>query len=214
VKKKLAAIYNALYRHFGPQRWWPGRTPFEVMVGAVLTQSTSWANVEKAIANLRKEKLLSPAALHRTPRARLARLIRPAGYYTVKARRLAAFTGFFLSEFGGSAKVMAAADGMLLRPRLLSVHGIGEETADSILLYALNKPFFVVDAYTKRIFSRHGLCEPGISYAGLQSVFAQALKPEPAFFNEFHALIVAVGKNYCRKQAPRCRYCPLQRFGP
>lgn len=212
AKNTLYAVYDALYARFGPQRWWPGRTPFEVMAGAILTQNTNWGNVEKAIANLRKEKLLSAAALHCAPLPRLAGLLRPAGYYNVKARRLRFFTGFFLDEFKGRAAAMARRDGECLRRQLLEVNGIGEETADSILLYALGKPFFVVDAYTRRVFSRHGLCAADAAYGALQAVFMRGLARDAQLFNEYHALIVRLGKEYCRKKNPRCEECPLRPF--
>jgi endonuclease III related protein len=210
MKSTLYKIYNALYARFGPQRWWPGKTPFEVMVGAILTQNTSWGNVEKAIAVLKKKKLLTPAALSRLPRRELATLIRPSGYYNIKALRLEAFVEFFLSAYAGRPSAMARENDAVLRQRLLAVNGIGEETADSILLYALNKPVFVVDAYTRRIFSRHRLCPGDSTYAGLQAIFMNGLKRDRILFNEYHALIVRLGKEYCRKERPRCEQCPLR----
>jgi endonuclease III related protein len=213
MKNKLYAIYDALSARFGPQHWWPGRTPFEVMVGAILTQNTNWSNVEKAIAALKRNKLLTPTALFRLPRRKLAALLRPAGYYNVKALRLESFVKFFLSTYAGRTFAMAREDDAVLRRRLLEVNGIGEETADSILLYALNKPVFVIDAYTRRVFSRHRLCPGDISYAGLQAIFIKGLKKDRKLFNEYHALIVRLGKEYCRKTMPRCEQCPLRDIG-
>lgn len=208
-QNRFSLIYRELYRCFGPQRWWPATTPFEVMVGAILTQNTNWNNVEKAIANLKRDRLLNARALWSAPHDRLAGLIRPAGYYNIKAARLRAFTGFFLESFGGRVRKMEAADDALLRRRLLEVNGIGEETADSIMLYALNKPVFVVDAYTRRIFSRHGLCATDAVYGDIQAAATGALDRDVRLYNEYHALIVRLGKEYCRKTAPLCEQCPL-----
>lgn len=209
MERPLRVAYKKLYARFGPQHWWPGRSPFEVMVGAILTQNTSWKNVEKAIARLREEGCLSPAALYRLRQPRLAELLRPAGYYNIKAVRLRNYTRFYLEEFGGSPARMAREDLSRLRGRLLAVNGIGEETADSILLYALGKPVFVVDAYTKRIFSRHGFFPADSDYARVQAAFTGALGRDARLFNEYHALIVRLGKDHCRKTRPRCEGCPL-----
>ena len=206
----ILSVYVKLYRRFGPQGWWPAKTPFEVMVGAVLTQNTNWGNVEKAIAGLKRRRLLSAARMAAMPRAALARLIRPAGYYNVKARRLKACVDFFNARYAGQWRRMARQDTQSLRALLLEVNGIGEETADSILLYALGKPVFVVDAYTKRIFSRHGFFPHDMPYAAAQSFFMSELKQDTRLFNEFHALIVRTGKEYCRKRSPRCDSCPLR----
>jgi len=214
MEHPLRAVYKKLYARFGPQYWWPGRSPFEVMVGAILTQNTSWGNVEKAIIRLREKGRLSPAALYRLRQPRLAALIRPAGYYNIKAARLRNYTRFYLDEFGGSVSRMARAEASCLRARLLAVNGIGEETADSILLYALGKPVFVVDAYTKRIFSRHGFFPADSDYARVQSVFTGALGSDARLFNEYHALIVRLGKDYCHKTRPRCEGCPLNTGKP
>ncbi len=207
------ALHDALLDHFGPQRWWPGETPFEVMVGAVLTQNTAWTNVERAIAALKADDALSVTALLTMPDAVLANLIRPAGYFNVKARRLKALCQFLHDQGVADAPEQLAglaAQATLpeLRERLLAVHGVGEETADSILLYALNLPVFVVDAYTRRSFTRLGLLTSHESYAVIQARFHAALPADPALFNEFHALIVALGKHYCRPK-PRCAGCPL-----
>lgn len=210
----LEEMYEKLHAHYGPQGWWPGRTPFEVAVGAVLTQNTNWQNVERAIKGLRAHKALSARAIHTMPARRLAALIRPAGYFNVKAKRLRAFVDFLVSEYGGSMKRMAGDSLPHLRQRLLAVHGVGHETADSILLYALNQPVFVIDAYTKRVLSRHGLMEHDAAYGDFQGLFhgrylESARRDIVPFFNEYHALFVAVGKERCRPRRPLCGGCPL-----
>jgi len=209
VKRKLYFLYQELYAYFGPQHWWPADTPFEVMVGAILTQNTSWLNVEKAITNLKKYKALNPGKLHRLSHRRLAALIRPAGYYNIKARRLKEFLFFFIHSYQGSIKKMSFKNPLELRQQLLSVNGIGPETADSILLYALNKPVFAVDAYTKRILSRHGFIPLNCDYDLVQNLFRQNLKNNVKLFNEFHALLVRLGKEFCLKSKPKCDMCPL-----
>jgi len=205
----LKGIYNKLYGFFGPQRWWPADSAFEVMVGAILTQNTSWANVEKAIANLKKNKLLEATRLYGLSDARLALLIRSAGYYNVKTKRLKSFLEFFIKDYKASHKKMAQADTMALREKLLSVKGIGPETADSILLYALGKPVFVVDAYTKRIFARHKIINDAGDYGSVQRIFMKNLPKDAGLFNEYHALLVRLGKEYCSKNNPKCTSCPL-----
>ncbi len=210
----LRRYYRALRAALGPQHWWPARTPFEVIVGAILTQSTAWVNVERAIANLRRARLLTPRALLRVRHARLTRLIRPAGYFRQKARKLKAFVRFLEAEYGGSLQRMWTTPTAELRARLLRVHGIGPETADSILLYAGGHPVFVVDAYTKRILMRHGLLDERADYEQTRSLFEAALPRDAQLFNEYHALLVAVGKRWCRPQQPRCKACPLGRFLP
>jgi len=202
-------IHDTLYATFGPQDWWPADSPFEVAVGAVLTQNTAWTNVERAIANLRGAGLLAPAPLHRVPEAELADHIRPAGYFNVKARRLKALCHFLLETADGDLEGLAGYPTEDLRKRLLGVKGVGEETADSILLYGLDRPVFVVDAYTRRIFQRLGLLEAGLPYGAIQERFQAALPRNRALFNEYHALIVALGKDYC-KPKPRCETCPLR----
>mgnify|MGYP001207926495 CR=1 FL=1 len=209
-KQKLKEIYQRLHAYFGPQHWWPARTSFEVIVGAILTQNTSWSNVEKAIKRLNQENLLTARKLNRLPTKRLARLIKSAGYYNIKAERLKEFLRFFFAIYGGQLKRMAVLPDGELRPRLLSVKGIGPETADCILLYALDKPVFVVDAYTKRILIRHGLIQEGAEYHEVQNLFMQNLKKEVKLFNEFHALLVRLGKEFCLKRRPRCEACPLK----
>jgi endonuclease-3 related protein len=204
-----ASIYKKLYAAFGPQHWWPADSPFEVMVGAILTQNTNWQNVEKAINNLKKQKVLSPLKLRRLSLRRLASLIRSAGYYNIKAARLRTFLDFFFQAYKGKVRKMRLASQEALRRQLLSVKGIGPETADSILLYALDKPVFVVDAYTRRILARHGLLGEDASYEEVQGFFARNLKKDVRLYNEYHALLVRLGKDYCLKQKPRCSVCPL-----
>lgn len=210
MSSTLYILYKKLYQFFGPQDWWPAQTPFEVMVGAILTQNTSWANVEKAIGNLKKEKLLSAPRLYRLSERRMGHLIRPAGYYNIKTRRLKSFLKFFLKNYQARIARMSAVDTQELRQELLTVKGIGQETADSILLYALNKPIFVVDAYTKRILSRHRLIEEGATYEQVQDFFMKNLRKEPQLFNEYHALLVRAGKEFCLKKTPACAKCPLK----
>jgi len=205
----LLKIYNSLYDYFGPLNWWPGATPFEVMLGAVLTQNTAWRNVEKAINNLKKENLLEPRKLYRINQEELAQLIKPSGYYNIKARRLKNFINLFVNDFEGSAEKMFSGDSRELRKKLLKVNGIGPETADSILLYAGRKPFFVVDAYTKRIFSRHKLISEDASYHQIQEFFIKNLDRNVKLFNEFHAQIVMLGKTVCTSRNPDCAKCPI-----
>ncbi len=206
---RLIALYRHLLRRFGPQHWWPARSRFEVIVGAILTQNTAWTNVKRAIAALRADRLLSPRAIDSAPRGRLARLIRSSGYYNMKAGRLKQFTRFLLRRYAGSLHRMFRTEISTLRGELLGISGIGEETADSILLYAGNRPIFVVDAYTRRVLERHGLITAGASYGEVQRLFMTHLPADAPLFNEYHALLVAVGKEYCRK-TPRCEACPLR----
>ena len=207
----LDYTYQILDDHFGNLHWWPGDSPLEVIVGAILTQNTAWKNVETAIAALRRHALLSVTALMDIPERELAGMIRPSGYYNVKSRRLKAFLAFLRDEFRGSLDVMFSEDVPMLRQKLLGIKGIGAETADSILLYAGGKPVFVVDAYTRRILSRHGIVATRSSYGEIQRLFMDRLPADAALFNQYHALIVYTGKNYCRKQ-PRCQECPLYPF--
>ena len=194
---RLLEIFDLLLARYGPRHWWPAETPFEVCVGAILTQNTNWGNVEKAIANLKREGLLSHAALRDVPVARLAEVIRPAGYYNVKSARLKEFIAWLFERYGGSLARMFAGDWRELRDELLKVKGIGRETADSILLYAGGKPSFVVDAYTKRLFASLGVIPEKAGYEEVR-----------ALFNEYHALIVQHGKEHCRKK-PCCQGCGL-----
>lgn len=207
----LLTIYERLSKHFGPQHWWPGEDPFEIMVGAVLTQNTAWTNVEKAITNLKREGLLSIEALTALPDQLLAEKIIPCGYYNLKAHRLKNLLSLIQQEYDGIVADFFANGLHELREILLGVKGIGPETADSILLYAAEKPIFVVDAYTHRILSRHNLIfEDEADYHQIQELFMDVLPEETALFNEYHALLVQTGKNYCKKSKPLCDLCPLQ----
>ena len=210
-KAVLRALYARLFRAFGPQQWWPGETPFEVIIGAILTQNTNWGNVEKAIFNLKSKKLLSPRALNKITYAELSALIKPAGYFNVKAKRLKSFIAFLYKEYKGDLTKMAAEDHAQLRKKLLGVNGIGPETADSILLYAFGKPVFVVDAYTKRVLYRHNMAGLKDDYHAIQEKFMKALGADVRTFNEYHALIVRLGKDYC-KPNPKCTNCILKDF--
>ncbi|MBI5125170.1 MAG: endonuclease III domain-containing protein [Planctomycetes bacterium] len=205
----LMKIYRELFKAFGPQGWWPGDGPFEVLVGAVLAQNTNWGNVERAIKNLKAAGKLSPEGLHKTKLPELAQLIRPAGYFNVKAKRLKNLIDWFFENYNGSLKEMFSEKLDPLREGLLSVKGIGRETADSILLYAGDTPSFVVDAYTYRVLSRHLLIPEDSTYEEIKSFFEDNLPKDIQLYNEYHALLVRVGKDYCKPRNPRCRECPL-----
>jgi len=207
-------VYDRLLKAFGPQHWWPGETPFEVMVGAVLTQNTNWQNVEKAIRNLRQSDLLEPHALYSVPVEELEELLRPAGYFRIKARRLRSLLEFLVTRYDGSLEDMFHTDLQTLREKLLTVNGIGPETADSILLYAGGLPIFVVDAYTHRIFARHGWIGFDADYHQTQDYIQSSLPDDVQLYNEYHALLVYAGKHYCRKTNPKCRECPLREMLP
>ena len=204
----LMLIYQRLYDYFGPRGWWPGDTPFEVIVGAILTQNTSWENVEKAITRLKKGKLLHPERLYCVEESILAEAIRPSGYYNIKAIRLKKFMDFLFGEYGGDLSLMLSEDMETLRDKLLGINGIGQETADSILLYAGCKSVFVVDAYTRRVFSRHNFVSVNTSYNEIQDLFMKNLPKDVELYNEYHALIVHLGKNFCKK-TPNCTHCPI-----
>jgi endonuclease-3 related protein len=208
TSNKLLSVYKILRKTYGPQGWWPARTPFEVIVGAILTQNTAWTNVEKAILNLKKNRALSPRKIEKIGERTLARLIRPAGYYNIKARRLKNFISFLYSGYGGSVKMLSSEEPARLKEILLSVNGIGPETCDSIMLYALNKPVFVVDAYTRRIFSRHSHFASSAGYHDIQKYFMDNLPKNIKLYNEYHALIVRLAKDFCRTK-PNCKNCPL-----
>jgi len=212
IKRSLLRIYDLLYKRFGPRYWWPGDTRFEIIIGAILTQNTAWGNVEKAIANLKNKKLLNINALSKIPEKSLAQLIMPSGYYNIKARRVREFLKFLNQRYKGRLDRMFKGGLFQLREELLGVKGIGPETADSILLYAGTKPIFVVDAYTKRIFSRHGFIDKGAGYSEVQSLFMKNLPEDTKLFNEFHALIVELGKSMCRTRKPLCNKCPIRRI--
>lgn len=203
-------VYELLLNHYGPQNWWPGETDFEIMVGAVLTQNTSWTNVTKAIANLQSLGLLSFNGLYSADIADIAEAIRPSGYYNVKARRLHNLLWMIFERYGGELAALLEDDTMSARENLLSVKGIGPETADAILLYCGHHPVFVVDAYTHRVFSRHNLVPDECDYHELQEYFTGSLPEDPQLFNEYHALIVNVGKDFCKKKTPLCDACPLK----
>jgi endonuclease-3 related protein len=202
-------VYKKLHKAFGMQNWWPGDGPLEIMAGAVLTQNTNWANVERAIKNLKKEKVLSLRALRDVDIRKLARIIKPCGYYNIKAKRLKNLINFIFAEYNGSIKKMFSEDNEKLRKKLLSVNGIGKETADSIMCYAGKKNVFVIDAYTKRIFYRLGICPKDVEYDEIQKIFCEYLKRDYNLYNEYHALIVRLAQNYC-KSKPLCKDCPLK----
>jgi endonuclease-3 related protein len=202
-------IYGKLYKAYGPRHWWPGETSFEVMVGAILTQNTSWRNVEKAIQKLKGKGILHPEGIRRLKKNELASLIQSSGYYRIKTDRLKAFTDFLYKEFDGNLRKMRKSSLEKLRESLLEVKGIGPETADSILLYGLKKPIFVIDAYTKRVLSRYGIITEKASYEEVQNLFMDHLPHDEKLFNEYHALFVHLGKIICKK-IPRCDICPLK----
>jgi endonuclease-3 related protein len=210
MREDLTAVYHRLYDHFGPRYWWPGDTPFEIAIGAILTQSVSWSNVEKAIYALKEKDALDPASIAAMDTDDLASLIRPTLYFNMKARKLKSFCRHLLDTYGGEMGAMQKRPLSELRAELLGLYGIGPETADSILLYAFEKPVFVVDAYTRRIFARIGYVPPDIGYDALQVLFSDRLPPDGALFNEYHALIVTLGKEYCTAKSPRCGDCPLK----
>lgn len=213
MKNSLRLAYDHLIATLGPQGWWPGETALEVMVGAVLTQNTAWTNVEKAIENLREVDALQVSTLATMPHEELSELIRPAGYYRLKAKRLQNLVNVIAQDFEGDVQQMFGLGKSGLRQRLLEINGIGPETADSIVLYAAQLPIFVVDAYTARIVKRHGWIEPEADYHDLQQAFHDALPEDTQLFNEYHALIVRVGKQFCRK-TPKCDDCPLVELLP
>ncbi|OPY83526.1 MAG: Endonuclease III [Syntrophorhabdus sp. PtaU1.Bin153] len=206
--QRLTDIFNTLLAAFGKRHWWPGETRLEIIVGTILTQNTSWKNVEKAIDNLKAMNLLDVTTLHALPKERLAEAIRPSGFYNLKSKRLKAFIQVLHREFSASINNLDALDTYELRHLLLQIDGIGNETADSILLYALDRPVFVVDAYTKRFLLNHRLYTGDGTYESIQSFFMEHLPSDTYLFNEFHALIVCLCQNYCRK-VPVCAACPL-----
>jgi endonuclease III related protein len=210
----ILEVYDRLLTAFGPQHWWPGETPFEVMVGAVLTQNTNWQNVEKAIGNLREADLLEPHALYNVPVEELEELLKPAGYFRVKARRLRSLLKYLVTRWDGSLDAMFQSELDTLRNELLSINGIGPETADSILLYAGSLPAFVIDAYTYRIFARHGWIGFDSDYHQTQEFLQSSLPDDVQMYNEYHALLVYAGKHYCHKTKPKCRECPLWEMLP
>lgn len=211
ISDRLMEIYDRLLSSFGPQHWWPADTPFEVAVGAILTQNTNWKNVERAVENLKRMDSLTVEGISRLAEMELAELIRPSGYFTVKARRLKNYIGHIAANYGGDFFASLDGNSIEKRAELLSVSGIGPETADSILLYAGGHPTFVVDAYTRRVMARHGFVSERAGYDELRSLFMDNLPADAALFNEYHALFVAVGKTCCRPKEPRCEGCPLMK---
>jgi endonuclease-3 related protein len=206
--KLLLKIYRRLFKHFGPQHWWPGETVEEIIIGAVLTQNTNWGNVERAIENLKRADALSLRKIVALEPETLSALIRPSGYYNIKAKRLWAVADYFVRRCDTDFSVLETIPTEKLRGELLSVHGVGRETADSILLYALNRPVFVVDAYTLRVGRRHGFLSDKDDYESARALFERSLKRDVQPYNEYHALLVRLGKEYCRPR-PRCAACPL-----
>lgn len=209
----LRKVYEDLFNAFGPQHWWPGETPEEVLIGAVLVQSVSWKNVERAIENLRSEKLIHIKRLYDLPVDELHELIQSVGYYRVKAKRLRNLLEFLVVEYNGSVHSLFALPIAEARQQLLGVNGVGPETADSILLYAAGMPTFVVDAYTRRVLLRHGWIEPPAKYEAMKQLFEQQLPEDAQLYNEFHALVVRVGHHYCSR-TPKCDECPLKKRLP
>ena len=207
--KTILKIYQRMFDALGPQQWWPGETPFEVVIGAILTQNTNWSNVEKAIKNLKTAGMLSPGGIQELSLPELAQLIRPSGFFNVKARRVKTFIDWLFSRYEGNLSSMFAQDLQTLRDELLSVKGIGPETADSILLYAGNLPTFVVDAYTHRIFSRHGFISEESTYDDMKTFFEENLPKDVKLYNEYHALLVNIGKMFCKPKKV-CEQCPLR----
>lgn len=211
---RVEAVYNKLYDSFGEQHWWPTTTKnkeTEIVIGAILTQNTSWRNVEKAIANLKQNNLVDLRKIAVADTEKIALLIKSSGYYNQKAKKLKLFARHVVDNYGGSLKRMFGKSSSELRKELLSLHGIGPETADSIILYAAGKPVFVVDAYTRRIFARMGISSEGSSYDELQRLFTDNLPKDAEMFNQYHALIVELGKDVCRKK-PRCGACPVRKL--
>ncbi len=204
----LLNIYHRLMAHYGPQYWWPAQEPFEIIVGAILTQSAAWRNVEKAIANLKAAKALSPEALRRLSLSEVATLIHPCGYYNAKALKLKSLASWLGKYYDDNLNKLFIGNTDHLRQQLLSIHGIGRETADSIVLYAAHQPVFVIDAYTRRIINRIGLPPAGNSYIAYQTLFMDNLPTDAGLFNEYHALLVCLAKDVCRKR-PLCRQCCL-----
>ena len=227
IKRNLRRAYKLMRSRFGHQHWWPGETPFEVCAGAILTQNTAWTNVERAIANLKKARVLKPEKLFELPESKLAQLIRPAGYFNVKARRLRSFLRVLVGEFSGDLERLFAGKTTIVRERLLAVNGIGPETADSMLLYAGDHCSFVIDAYTKRIFERHNWSPKSAvhspkssdSYDEVKALCESALNQKTGaarldYWQDCHAQLVMVGKHFCRTRAPRCDECPLKPLLP
>lgn len=204
----ILRAYELLFARFGPQHWWPGDTPFEIMVGAILTQNTNWRNVSRALDNIKEKKLLEPKRLYKHRRM-IPSLIRPSGFYRLKSKRLTAFLAYYIEQYDADINAIKHAPTARLREELLNIPGIGQETADSILLYAVKRPVFVVDAYTRRIFSRHGLFDRSAGYEEIRFLFERHVPRRLKLYNEYHALIVRCAKELCKKHDPRCPDCPL-----
>jgi len=212
VGRKLMDMFQRLLDRFGPQEWWPGETELEMMIGAIFTQNTNWKNVEKVLRHLKDQHLLSLDGIRSLSTLELAERIRPVGYYNVKAKRLKNLIEFIVDRYDGDLDGLLREETGVLREGLLSIKGIGPETADSILLYAAGRPIFVIDTYTHRILSRHSMIDDQATYDELQAFFMDHLPDDPELFNEFHALIVRTGKEYCRRK-PLCHGCPLNTWG-
>ncbi len=212
--RTLQHYYSALFQRFGPQRWWPARTRLEVILGAILTQNTNWNNAALALKNLRQGGLLRGESLRRVSLEDLGRLVRPAGFYRQKARTIHSFVEWLLARHRGSLHSLFAQPPQELRRQLLELRGLGPETADAIILYAGKMPFFVADAYTRRILARHGLLPASADYASAQTFLHRHLPAKAGLFNEFHALLVEAGKRHCKRQVPKCDGCPLAPFLP
>lgn len=211
ISEQLTEIYQLLLDRFGPQHWWPGETQFEIITGAILTQNTAWPNVEKAIDNLKAANLLTPEKIRNMQTPKLAEFIKPAGYFNIKAKRLKNFLAWLFEHYDGQLTNLQSVSTSRLRTELLAIKGVGPETADSILLYAFDREIFVVDAYTARVAVRHGLLEPPVDYDQLQLLFQANLPADARLFNEYHALLIKVGKEFCRPK-PKCDNCPLEKL--
>lgn len=209
INNRIQKIYRLLYSSFGSQHWWPGDTRFEIMVGAILTQNTNWRNVTRAIDNIKRARLLDPKKLLKNRRL-IPRLIKPSGFYKLKTKRLLAFLNYYVNTYNGNIENVTSKTTEILRNELLAIPGIGYETADSILLYAFARPVFVVDIYTRRIFSRHNIVDPGLPYDAIRTMFEKHLPKNAQLYNEYHALLVKCGKEYCKKNEPWCTTCPLR----
>lgn len=205
----LFKFYTTLYKTYGSQKWWPADTTLEIVIGAILTQNTSWTNVEKAISNLKKHNALNLTTLHKIQTTRLAGLIKPSGFFNQKAKTIKNFITFLYTQYNGKLENLFKEDGIILRNKLLQINGIGKETADSIILYAAKKPIFIVDKYTRRILYRHNIIDSeNIEYDTLRKFIEKNIPEKVNLYNEFHALLVKVGKELCRKE-PKCKMCPL-----
>ncbi len=213
TKARINQIYSALFDHYGPQHWWPAENDLECIIGAILTQNTTWKNVEKAISNLKHNNLISIEKLSVIPTDQLAQLIKSSGYYNQKAIKIKSFVTFVNNNYSGNLGNMLSEQLYDLREKLLSIKGIGPETADSIILYAAKKPIFVIDTYTHRILSRHGLIPEETNYNEMQELFMGSLPDDHQLFNDYHALFVKTAKEHCKKKSPICNGCPLE-FDP